>query len=254
MNLYRELSMKAAVLAASWRRAQRWARRQLSSAHPGERADRGTAALLTSAMAAKRDVPVAETLTRTLAEQRRDEMNAQGVTLDAARTAWEEHSRSRVRPAIDAGEQGVLFKTPVPRVPQGFHSITPNIIVHNADKAIDFLKRAFGIQENYRLTTRDGKVAHCELQLEDSIVNLGESMDGWPAHGLVAQIHVKDSDASFRQALMAGATAVVPMADMFFGSREGRVVDPFGNVWIIATRTEEVSPQEIQRRMTAQGY
>lgn len=244
--------MKAAALEENWRQTKRWAWRHLNFAHPGERADRGNLARPTSPMAAQRGVSIAATLTRTLAEHRRDEMNAQGAALDAARTAWEEHSR--VTPAIAAGEQGAVFKAPASRIPQHDHSITPSIIVHDADKAIDFLERAFGIRENYRLTTREGKVAHCELQLEDSIVNLVESMDGWPAHGLIAKIHVKDSDALFDQAVMAGATAVAPMTDMVFGSREGRVADPFGNVWIIATRTEEVSPQEMQRRMAAQGY
>jgi PhnB protein len=246
--------MKTVPLEENWRQLKRWAWRHLNLAHPGGRADRGDPARLTSAMTAQREVPGAEILTRTLAEQRSDEMDAQGVALQAARTAWEEHSGTKIASAIDAGEQGTLFKTPVRRVPQRFHSITPNIVVQDADQAIAFLKRAFGIRENYRLTTREGKVAHCELQLEHSIVNLSESMDGWPARGLVAQIDVEDSDALFDQAVMAGATVVVPMTDMFFGSREGRVADPFGNVWIIATRTEEVSPQEMQRRMTAQGH
>jgi PhnB protein len=245
--------MKTVALEENWRQLKRWAWRHLNFAHPGGRDDHADPARLISATTAQREIRVVKTLTRTLAEHRRDEMNAQGKALGAARTAWDEHSRIRVTPAIDAGEHDALFKTPV-RAPQGFQSITPNIIVDDADKAVDFFKRAFGIQENYRLTTREGRIAHCELQLEDSIVNLGESMDGWPARGLVAQIHVKDSDALFDQAVMAGATVVVPMTDMFFGSREGRVADAFGNVWIIATRTEEVSPQEMQRRMAAQGY
>ncbi len=117
-----------------------------------------------------------------------------------------------------------------------------------------FLSKAFGATENYRLTMSNGKITHCELKLGDSIVNLGTSMEGWPAHSLVAQIYVEDSDALFQRALQAGATEIMPMTDMFFGSREGRVADPFGNVWTIATRTEEVAPDEMQRRMTAAGY
>jgi PhnB protein len=74
------------------------------------------------------------------------------------------------------------------------------------------------------------------------------------AHGLVAQIYVEDSDALFERAVLAGAKVIMPMTDMFFGSREGRVADPFGNVWTIATLKEEVAPAEIQRRMKAEGY
>jgi PhnB protein len=79
-------------------------------------------------------------------------------------------------------------------------------------------------------------------------------MDGWPARGLVAQIYVEDSDELFKRAVNAGAKEIMPMKDMFFGSREGRVTDPFGNVWTIATLKEEVTPEEMQRRMKTQGY
>ena len=139
-------------------------------------------------------------------------------------------------------------------IPEGFHTITPNIIVNDAESAISFLKQAFGATEHYRLTMSNGKVAHCELALGDSVVNLGESMDGFPAHALVAQIYVEDSDALFDRAIAAGASVVMPMTDMFFGSREGRVSDPFGNIWTIATLKERVSPDEMQRRMSAAGY
>jgi len=81
----------------------------------------------------------------------------------------------------------------------------------------------------------NGKIAHCELRLGNSVLNLGESMDSWPAHGLVAQIYVEDSDELFKRAIDAGAKEIMPMTVMFFGSREGRVADPFGNVWTIAT-------------------
>jgi PhnB protein len=139
-------------------------------------------------------------------------------------------------------------------LPKGFHTITPNIVVDDAEQALVFLKKAFGATENYRLTMSNGTITHCELMLGDSILNLGTSMEGWPAHSLVAQIYVEDSDALFQSAVQAGATVIMPMTDMFFGSREGRVADPFGNVWTIATLKEEVSPDEMQRRMTAEGY
>ena len=141
-----------------------------------------------------------------------------------------------------------------PWLPKGFHTITPNIIVDQAEQAVAFFKKAFGATENYRLTMSNGAIAHCELQFGNSILNLGTSMEGWPAHGLVAQIFVEDSDAVFKRAIEAGAKIVMPMTDMFFGSREGRVADPFGNIWTIATRIEDVAPEEMQRRMKAAGY
>jgi PhnB protein len=104
-------------------------------------------------------------------------------------------------------------------------------------------------EEIMRLTMPDGKVVHCELKFGDSRLNLGETMEGWPEHGLLAQIYVADSDAMFKRAVKAGAKELMPMTDMFFGSREGRVVDPFGNTWTIATRKEDLAPEEMQRRL-----
>jgi PhnB protein len=142
----------------------------------------------------------------------------------------------------------------IPWVPKGFHTVNPNIIADDAERAMAFLKKAFGATENYRLTMSNGKITHCELKLGDSVLNLGESMEGWPAHGLVAQIYVEDSDELFKRAVDAGASVIMPMTDMFFGSREGRIADPFGNVWTIATLKEEVAPEQMQRRLKAQGY
>jgi PhnB protein len=134
-------------------------------------------------------------------------------------------------------------------IPDGYHTITPNIIVQGVDSAVEFYKKAFGAEEKVRLTMPNGMIVHCELIIGDSRLNLGEPMEGWPAHPLLAQLHVEDSDAIFKRAVDAGAKAVMPMTDMFFGSREGRVVDPFGNTWTISSRKEIVSPEEMQRRL-----
>ena len=141
-----------------------------------------------------------------------------------------------------------------PWLPDGFHTITPNIIAEDAEQAIHFLKRAFGATENYRLTLSDGRITHCELRVGDSVINLGTAMEGWPARGVIAQIFVEAPDALFERAVQAGATVMTPMTDMFFGIREGRVSDPFGNVWIIATLKERLTPEEVQRRLRAEGY
>jgi len=122
-------------------------------------------------------------------------------------------------------------------IPAGFHTIVPNIIVESIDAAASFYKPAFGAEEILRLSMPDGKVVHCELKFGDSRVNLGESMEGWPEHTLLTQIFVADSDAVFA-AVKAGAKALSPMTDMFFGSREGRVLDPFGSTWTISTHQE----------------
>jgi PhnB protein len=102
-------------------------------------------------------------------------------------------------------------------IPAGFHTIAPNIIVKSVDEAVSFYKRAFGAEEILRLTMPDRKVTHCELKFGDSRVNVGESMEGWPEHSLLAQIFVADSDAVFAQAVEAGAKVLSPMTDMFFG-------------------------------------
>jgi PhnB protein len=141
-----------------------------------------------------------------------------------------------------------------PWLPDGFHTVTANIIADDANQAVNFLKQAFGAIENYRLTLADGRITHCELKMGDSIINLGTAMEGWPAHGLIAQIFVEAPDALFEQAVRAGATVIMPMTDTFFGVREGRVSDPFGNIWIIATLKERLAPEEMQRRLRAEGY
>jgi PhnB protein len=141
-----------------------------------------------------------------------------------------------------------------PWLPEGFHTITPNIIAEDAERAVDFLKRAFGATEGYRLTLADGSITHCELKIGDSIINLGSAMEGWPARGLIAQLFVEAPDTLFEQAVRAGARSLMPMTDMFFGIREGRVSDPFGNVWIIATLKERLSSEEMQQRLRAEGY
>jgi PhnB protein len=141
-----------------------------------------------------------------------------------------------------------------PWLPKGFGTITPNIIVDDAEQAISYFKKALGAIENYRLTMADGSITHCELRIGDSIINLGTAMEGWPARALTAQIFVEDADALFQRAVACGAQVIMPMTDMFFGSREGRVTDPCGNVWTIATLKEELTPTEMQRRMTAAGY
>jgi PhnB protein len=134
-------------------------------------------------------------------------------------------------------------------IPEGFHTITPNIIVQGAEEAVEFYKKAFGAEEKVRLKMPDGTIAHCELMIGDSRLNLGEAMEGWPVHPLLAQLFVEDSDKLFKRAVDAGAKVTMPMTDMFFGFRVGHVKDPFGGTWVISTRKEDVSTEEMQRRI-----
>lgn len=135
--------------------------------------------------------------------------------------------------------------------PEGFHTIVPNAIVKSVEKAVEFYTKIFGAKEALRLNLPNGKVVHCELIFGDSRIHLGESMEGWPEQPLLAQIYVIDSDETFNLALKAGAKELSPMRDMFFGTREGRIIDPFGNIWTISTHKEVVSSQEMQDRLNA---
>src|ERR1700757_2394525 len=123
-------------------------------------------------------------------------------------------------------------------LPHGFRTVTPNIIADDAEQTVDFLKRAFGATESYRLILADGTITHCEIKIGDSVINVGTAMEGWPARGLTAQIFVESPDALYERALRAGATSLAPMTDTFFGIREGRMSDPFGNTWTISTLKE----------------
>jgi PhnB protein len=146
-------------------------------------------------------------------------------------------------------------------VPQGFHTVTPYLCVKGAAKAIDFYKKALGAQERYRMEGPDGKtVAHAEIVIGNSIVMLSDEM---PEQGnrspatLKATpvsfiIYVQDADAVFKRAVDQGATVTMPIADQFYGDRAGGVQDPFGHKWMIMTHIEDVSPEEMKKRMSAQ--
>lgn len=142
-------------------------------------------------------------------------------------------------------------------IPEGYHTLTPTMTVHNAAQAIEFYKRAFGAQEHGRFPTPDGKlIAHAELQIGDSRLMLNDEMPGHSCQsprtlggspaGLF--LYVEDVDAVFQRAVEAGATVRMPVADMFWGDRFGTVTDPFGYDWGIATRNVNLSDEELKRR------
>lgn len=145
----------------------------------------------------------------------------------------------------------------VPPIPAGYHSITAYLVVQDAARAIEFYKSVFGAVELFRLTAGPDKIAHAELQIGDSRIMLADEFPDMDALGpghyggspVSLLIYVPDSEEVFFKALDAGATLKRPLVDQFYGDRSGMIVDPFGHTWSIATHIEDVSPEEMQRRM-----
>jgi uncharacterized glyoxalase superfamily protein PhnB len=148
---------------------------------------------------------------------------------------------------------------PVKPIPERYHTLTPNLVCRNASAAIDFYKKVFGATELMRMPGPGGAVMHAELKFGDSIVFVNDTMSKiglkWPAAGETSpqylHLYVEDVDRTFQHALDSGATVDIPLQDMFWGDRYGKVTDPFGQQWGIATHKEDVSNEEMQRRMQA---
>lgn len=145
-------------------------------------------------------------------------------------------------------------------VPQGFHTVTPHLVVQDIEAAIEFYKNALGAQEQYRMLTPDGQsTTHAELKLGDSFIFLGGECPNMEIQSPVAlngspvtlHLYVDDVDAWFNRAVSAGAKVTMPVQDMFWGDRYGKIVDPFGHHWSIATQIEKLSPEEINQRAAA---
>ena len=133
-------------------------------------------------------------------------------------------------------------------IPEGYHSVTPHLIVRGAAQLIDFLKQAFGAVEKERVPS-SGPIMHAEVKIGDSMVMMSDAMGEVEPRPMVLFLYVEDSDAVYRRALQAGATTVMELKDQFWGDRAGAVQDAFGNVWWIATHVEDVSMEELQRRL-----
>ncbi|RDK00453.1 VOC family protein [Paraburkholderia lacunae] len=149
------------------------------------------------------------------------------------------------------------MSSPVKPIPEGMHSLTPYLICANAADAIAFYTKAFNAVEQMRLPGPDGKVMHASLKIGDSVLML---TDEWPEHRTVGpkalggspvtiHLYVEDVDASFKQAVDAGATVTMPVSDMFWGDRYGQIQDPFGHNWSLATHKRDLTPEQIQQGM-----
>jgi PhnB protein len=144
-------------------------------------------------------------------------------------------------------------------IPDGYHTATPYLIVNGAARALEFYQRAFGATELMRHPGPGGKIMHAEFQIGDSRIMLADEFPEFDARGpqtiggtpVGLALYVEDCDAVFNQAVSAGAKVFMPVKDQFYGDRSGTVFDPFGHKWTIATHKEDVSPEELQKRMAA---
>lgn len=145
---------------------------------------------------------------------------------------------------------------PVSKIPPGFHTVTPSLIVRNGAQAIDFYKKALGAEEIMRMEGPDGKIGHAEIKIGDSIVFITDESQamgtkspqtlGGTASNLY--LYIEDVDSAFKRAVDAGGKATMPVTDMFWGDRFGQFVDPYGHTWGLSTHVEDVSEEETERR------
>jgi len=145
-------------------------------------------------------------------------------------------------------------------IPTGMHTLTPHLVVKEANQAIEFYKKAFGAEEIGRLTAPDGKsIMHADLKIGDSHVFLVDEFPQMDCRGpqsiggtpVTIHMYVEDVDAAFGKAVAAGAKVRMPLSDMFWGDRYGVLTDPFGHSWSMATHREDLTPEEIGQRAGA---
>jgi PhnB protein len=136
-------------------------------------------------------------------------------------------------------------------IPDGFHTVTPYLVVSGAARLITFLQRAFDGKETVCTNKPDGTIGHAEVRIGDSTVMLGEAGAEWKPMPCMIYLYVPDTGAVYRRALEAGATSIMEPADQFYGDRNAGVKDFCGNLWWIATHIEDVPPEEMKRRAEA---
>jgi PhnB protein len=148
---------------------------------------------------------------------------------------------------------------PVKPIPDGYHSVTPYLMIDGCAAAIDYYKRVFGATERMRMPADDGKIGHAELEIGDSVVMMADedarlgyrspkAIGGSP---VMIMLYVEDVDARFAAAVAAGAKVRQPVEDKFYGDRTGALEDPFGHVWVVSTHTEDLTPEEMGQRAAA---
>lgn len=147
----------------------------------------------------------------------------------------------------------------VKATPDGYHTATPYLIIQGAAAALDFYQKVFGATEMVRMAQPDGGIGHAEVRIGDSVVMLADecpemgcrSPKSIGGSSVSLLLYFEDVDAVVARAVAAGAKLTQPVRDQFYGDRNGTIEDPFGHVWIIATHIEDVSPEEMKRRIAA---
>ena len=145
------------------------------------------------------------------------------------------------------------------KIPEGMHSITPHLVCAGAAKALDFYQKAFGATEVGRLPGPDGRLMHAAMKIGDSTVMLADEMPEWGSLGpkalkgspVTIHIYVEDVDALVARAEKAGAKVTMPVAEQFWGDRYGKLEDPFGHHWSVATHVRDVAPEEMKKAMAS---
>ena len=159
-----------------------------------------------------------------------------------------ENTSTTARPAVEP-------------IPEGMHTVTPHLICAGAAEAIEFYKKAFGAVELSRMPGADGKLMHASFRIGDSVIMLNDEMPEWNTFGpkhlkgspVTIHLYVENADAVFDQAVRSGAKVTMPLDDMFWGDRYGKVEDPFGHQWSIGTHVRDVSQAEMQKAMEQMG-
>ncbi|MBV8811733.1 MAG: VOC family protein [Acidobacteriaceae bacterium] len=144
-------------------------------------------------------------------------------------------------------------------IPKGYHTATPYLIVNDGNRALEFYKKAFGATVIAKMDGPPGKIGHAEFKIGDSIIMLSDEMPGGTGKSPQALgtstvsifLYVENVDSVFNQAVSAGAKADMPPQDMFWGDRFGKLTDPFGHLWGVATHVEDVAPEEMKKRAEA---
>ena len=133
-------------------------------------------------------------------------------------------------------------------IPEGFHTVTPFILVKGVAKMSEFLKKAFNASEHRNLALPDGTVINSEIKIGDSIIMLSEARGNFPPSPVSMYLYVSNTDDTYSQAIAAGGTSVMEPSDQFYGDRNAGIKDPFNNIWWIATHNEDISDEEMHKR------
>jgi PhnB protein len=144
-------------------------------------------------------------------------------------------------------------------IPQGYHTVTPNIVVNEAAKALEFYQKAFGAEETVRMPGPDGSIMHAEFRIGDSTIMLADEMPDMGAKSPKAYggtpvrfyVYLENVDAAWKRAVDAGAKTIMPLQDMFWGDRTGCLEDPFGHLWNLAQHVSDPTPEEMRKGQEA---